>query len=152
MTNKKFIRRNWSKASRLGRKRKTKQVWRAAKGRHNKVREKRKGYPIKVMIGFRKNKEERDLIMKKKPVIVNNMNELRKIKRGEIAIVGKVGNKKRIEILKIAKEKGIAIYNLNVNKILKKAAKKQESKKKVKEKKNEKSHSENKKDVQENKK
>src|SRR4030042_6668044 len=96
----KFIRRNWTKFSRLGKKRKKKQVWRRAKGRHSKTREKRKGYPIKVMIGFKQPKKTR-------PIFVNNMKELEKVKKGEIAIVGKVGMKKKIEIIKKAKEKGI---------------------------------------------
>ena len=120
----KFIRRNWTKASRLGKGRKKKQVWRAPKGRHNKMRKKRKGYPIKVMVGFGQDKKERNLIKNQKPVIVNNLKELEKIKHGEIAIVGKIGNKKRIEIAKKAKEKKIPIHNINVNKMLKKIEKK----------------------------
>ncbi len=43
LKNRKFVRRNWSKASRLGKGRKRKQVWRAAKGRHSKVRQMKKG-------------------------------------------------------------------------------------------------------------
>jgi large subunit ribosomal protein L32e len=124
----KFIRRNWSKASRLGKKRKTKQVWRSAKGRHNKVREKRKGYPIKVMIGFKQERKGRNLIEKQKPVLVSNAKELEQIKKGEIAIIAKVGNRKRIELVKKAKEKGIPIYNINVNKMLKKIEKKEKLK------------------------
>jgi large subunit ribosomal protein L32e len=134
MANKKFIRRNWTKASRLGKKRKTKQVWRAAKGRHNKVREKRKGYPIKVMIGFKQEKKERNLMKNKKPILVKNLKELEKIEKGEIAIIGKIGNKKRIELAKKAKEKGISVYNINVNKILKKIEKKEKRKTKEKKK------------------
>lgn len=122
----KFIRRNWDKYSRLGKKRKKKQVWRRAKGRHNKVREKRKGYPVKVMIGFRKKKEERDLIENKKLVVINNLRELERIQKGEMAIVGKVGGKKKIEIAQKAKEKGILIHNININKILKKVEKKKQ--------------------------
>ncbi len=117
---KEFKRRNWTRASRLGKNRKNKQTWRRAKGRHNKVREKRKGYPIKVMIGFKTDKKERGLLENKKPVIVNNLRELERIQKGEIAIVGKVGKRKMIEIIKKAKEKGITVNNLNVNKILKK--------------------------------
>ena len=119
----KFIRRDWKKLSRLGRKRKNKQTWRRAKGRHNKVREKRKGYPIKVMIGFRKRKAEREMLDDKKPIIVNNLREIEMIKNGEVAIIGKVGNKKRIEMLKKAKEKKIPVYNINVEKSLKKIEK-----------------------------
>jgi large subunit ribosomal protein L32e len=119
----KFLRRNWSKKSRLGNKRKKKQVWRSPHGRHSKTRKKRKGYPAIVQIGYRKDKRERELIKNSKPVIVQNIKELEKMKKGEIAIIGKVGNKKRIEIAKKAKEKGIQIHNINVNKILKKVKK-----------------------------
>jgi len=125
MKNKKFIRRNWSKSSRLGKGRKKKQVWRAPKGRHSKTRKKRKGYPIKVMVGFRQKREERNRIKNQKPVIVNNLKELEKIKKEEIAIIGKIGMKKKIEMAKVAKEKGISIHNLNVNKMLKKIQKKE---------------------------
>ena len=119
MAKSKFIRRNWTKASRLGKGRKNKQVWRAPKGRHSKTRKKRKGYPIKVMIGFKKTPQT-------KPVFVSNMKELENMKKGETALIAKVGNKKRIELIKKAKEKGIAVQNLNVNKILKKVKRKEE--------------------------
>ena len=115
----KFIRRNWTKASRLGKGRKNKQVWRAPKGRHSKTRKKRKGYPIKVMIGFKKT-------TKPKSVMIHNIKQLENMKKGEIAIIGKIGMKKRIELIKKAKEKGIIIQNLNVNKMLKKIQKKEE--------------------------
>lgn len=130
----KFLRRNWSKASRLGKGRKKKQVWRSAKGRHSKTRNKRKGYPAIVEVGFKQDKKERLLINGKKPVQIMNVKQLEKIKKEEIAIIGKVGNKKRIEMARIAKEKGISIQNLNVTKLLKKVEKKKskENKKETK--------------------
>lgn len=121
----KFLRRNWSKKSRLGNKRKKKQVWRSPHGRHSKTRKKRKGYPAIVQIGYRKDKREREMIKDSKPVIVQNIKELEKMKKGEIAIIGKVGNKKRIELAKKAKEKGVQIHNINVNRLLKKVKKKE---------------------------
>ncbi len=116
----KFIRRNWNKYSRLGKKRKKKQTWRAPKGRHSKTREKRKGYPVKVMVGFKQEKKKRNKIKEKKPVLVNNLKEFEKIQKGEIAILGKIGKRKKTEIAKKAKEKGIAVHNININKMLKK--------------------------------
>jgi large subunit ribosomal protein L32e len=107
----KFLRRHTDYKSRLGKKRKKKQVWRRAKGRHNKVRLKRKGYPIKVMVGFKQSK-------KAKPIFVSNMKELEKVKSGSTIILGKVGKKKKIEMLKFAKDKKINVANLNVNKEL----------------------------------
>jgi len=112
---KKFKRRSWTRLSRLGKNRKNKQTWRRAKGRHNKVREKRKGYPIKVMIGFRQEQG------KKQPVVtIYNLTDMGKIQKGDKVMLGKVGQKRKIEIAKKAKEKGIEIENLNINKILKK--------------------------------
>ena len=125
-----FIRRSWTRFSRLGKNRKKKQVWRRAKGRHNKIREKRKGYPIKVMVGFKKKREDRNLLENKTAVLIKNLKELRAIKKNEIAVIGKIGNKKRIEILKTAREKGIPISNINVNKFLKKNEDKSGEKKK----------------------
>jgi large subunit ribosomal protein L32e len=124
----KFLRRNWSKASRLGKGRKNKQVWRSAKGRHSKMRNKRKGYPAIVEIGFRTEKKGRGFVEDKKPILVYNAKELEMLKKGEVAIIGKVGAKKKIEIAKKAKEKGISLFNLNAGKLLKKAEKKQKMK------------------------
>jgi large subunit ribosomal protein L32e len=120
----KFLRRNWSKASRLGKGRKKKQIWRSAKGRHSKTRNKRKGYPAIVEIGFRTEKKVRGSIEDKKPILVQNIRELEKVQKGQTAIIANIGNKKKIEIAKMAKEKGISITNLNVTKILKKLEKK----------------------------
>jgi len=104
----KFLRRNWTKASRLGRGRKKKQVWRAAKGRHNKMRNKMKGYPAIVEVGHKKEKKEN------KVVLIYNLKDLKKIeKKNKEIIIGKVGNKKREEIIKYAKENKIKIKNLN---------------------------------------
>ena len=119
----KFLRRNWSKASRLGRKRKNKQVWRSPKGRHSKTRGERKGYPAIVKIGYKQDVTTSGLIKEKTPMLVNNIKELLKIGKNEVAVLGNVGMKKKLEIAKKAKEKGILISNLNVEKVLKKSEK-----------------------------
>ena len=133
----KFLRRNWSKTSRLGRKRKNKQVWRSPKGRHSKTRGERKGYPAIVKIGYKQEEKIRGLINEKMPVLIQNLKGLEKLQKGQIVILGKIGQKKRLEIAKKAKEKGIKISNLNVEKALKKAekrkARKEEMKPKTKE-------------------
>src|SRR3989338_10570891 len=115
----KFLRRTWSRYSKLGKRRKKKQVWRKPTGRDNKMREKRKGYPAVVSIGYRSNKRSRDKLMDKKPVKINNLKELEKIKENEIAIIGGVGKKKKIEIANKAKEMKIELYNMNPEKFLK---------------------------------
>jgi large subunit ribosomal protein L32e len=119
----KFLRRNWSKASRLGRKRKNKQVWRSPKGRHSKTRGERKGYPAIVKIGYKQDTSTSGLIQEKTPVLVNNIKQLLKLGKNEIVMLGNIGMKKKLEIAKVAKEKKIQISNLNVEKLLKKSEK-----------------------------
>ena len=108
----KFLRRTWNRYSKLGRKRKKKQVWRKPKGRDNKMREKRKGYPVIVSIGYKKGK-------KKSTIIIKNLNDLEKIKKGQVIIMGKIGKRKKIEIVKKANSMKIEFCNLNVKKFLK---------------------------------
>ena len=120
----KFVRRIWNRYSKLGKRRKKKQVWRRPTGRDNKMREKRRGYPVVVSIGYQKNKEIKGKIRGKKPIMVNNIKDLEKIKKNEIIILGHMGKKKKIELSKKAKEKGLEIYNLNIKKFLKKNTKK----------------------------
>ena len=64
MAKKRFLRRLTNRYLKLGKKRKKKQKWRKPKGRHNKMREKERGYPAVVSIGYRKNRNERGLIKK----------------------------------------------------------------------------------------
>jgi len=125
---KKFLRRTWKRYSKLGLRRKKKQVWRRPTGRDNKMREKRRGYPAVVSLGYRKEKNTRGKINGKNPVLVKNVKELEKIKKNDIVIIGKVGKKKKIEIAKKAKEKNLEVYNLNVKKFLRKESRSKEEK------------------------
>lgn len=111
----KFLRRTWKRYSKLGKGRKKKRVWRKPTGRDNKMREKRKGYPSVVSIGYKKSKK-----LGKNIVIVRNIKDLGSIKKNEIIIIGNVGKKKKIDILKNAKERKISIQNINIEKFLKK--------------------------------
>jgi len=101
----KFLRRQGDLLPKLGRRRKKKQVWRRPTGRDNKMREKRRGYPLVVSIGYKKPKSE--LV---KIEIIRNLRELEKTKAKQI-LFGKIGKKKKIELEKIAREKGIKILN-----------------------------------------
>jgi len=112
----KFLRRNYNLHIKLGKRRKKKQVWRKPKGRDNKMRESRKGRPPLVSIGYKRK------IEKKKRIIVYNLKDLEdagKEKHGLI-ILGKVGRKRKIEILKKALEMEINFQNVNVKNFLKK--------------------------------
>jgi len=115
----KFLRRTGDRYSKLGKGRKKKQTWRKPTGRDNKMREKRRGYPVVVSIGYRNAKKTRGELEKKKPVIVKNIKELGKIKENQIAIIGKIGKKKKIQIAEKAKEMKIKLHNMNAVKFLK---------------------------------
>ena len=126
---KKFLRRASDRYSKLGLRRKDKQKWRKPKGRDNKMREKKKGYPAVVSIGYSKDKNSRELIDGKKPVYIVKPEELDNLKKDEIAVLGRVGKKRRIEIAEKAKEKNIEIQNINPKRYLKKTISKKTAKK-----------------------
>lgn len=117
---KKFLRRTWSRYSKLGRKRKSKQKWRKPTGRDNKMREKIKGHPKIVSVGYKKTGK----MNKKNQILVRNIQELEKVKKNQTVILGNVGKKKKIEIAKKAKKMKIPLQNLNTKKFLKKLEKK----------------------------
>jgi ribosomal protein L32E len=102
MARKKFIRRNWDKYKRLGGRRK-KLVWRRPKGIHNKMRERRAGYPSRPEMGMKNYGKEIKLI--------RNMKELETCRKGEEIIIARVGKKLRLEIEKKASEIRVKILN-----------------------------------------
>jgi large subunit ribosomal protein L32e len=127
----KFLRRNSDRHSKLGRNRKKKQVWRKPKGRHNKMRDKRRGYPAVVKIGYKKSNNKREKPGVMKPVLIMNIKDIKKMGKGEVGIVGKIGKKKKTEIVKIAQENKIPLCNIKIEKFLKRnkqQAKKEERK------------------------
>ena len=137
----KFLRRDAHRFSKFGKGKGKKAGWRKPKGRDNKMREKRKGYSAIVSIGYKGVKNEKEF------VIINNLKELEKAKGKEI-IIGKVGEKKKIEIVKKAKELKIELKNVKVSSFLKKVEsklKKKECKTPLKETKEKKNSEENKK-------
>jgi large subunit ribosomal protein L32e len=113
-----FLRLGYTQYSKLGLRRKNKLKYRKAKGIDNKVRLKMKGHLRNVSIGFRTKKENRGMIRGHVPLIVNNLEEIKKIKKDSIVIVGHIGNKKRKEILEYAIKNNIGIFNLNPKKTL----------------------------------
>lgn len=130
----KFLKRTWNRYSKLGKRRKKKQVWRRPKGRDNKMREKRKGYPIVVNVGYKKKKSERKLVR-----VIRNIRDLEKTEKNEMIIIGNIGKKKKIEIAKKAIKMKIPIQNINIKKFLKKSEKQKETEQKKTEKKEKKS-------------
>jgi len=111
----KFLRKDSHKYSKLGKRRKKKQIWRKPTGRDNKMREKIKGHPVSVSIGY-KNKKD---LEKDKIILIKNLKELEKIEKGKIGKLGKIGMKKKIEIVKKAKERKVNLGKINIEKFLK---------------------------------
>lgn len=127
MARKKFLRSKWRKYSKLGRGRRKKQKYRKAKGRHNKMREKMKGNPVRVSIGYKKSRKgrEKELIIR-----IFHIKGLEKIDKNAKIFISKIGKKKKIEIVKKAKSLGLKFENLSIGKFLKKIEREQEKKKK----------------------
>jgi len=125
-----FLRSDWYKKSRLGKKRKKKQVWRHPKGRHSKKREKKKSRGKQPSIGYGRTKSERGKILGARPFIINNVKDLLNVKKDQIATISsKVGTKKKIEIAKKALELKTRISNLDPKDFLDKMSKIIEGKK-----------------------
>ncbi len=109
----KFIRQESVVHLRLGKRRKKLQSWRRPKGGDSKMRLKRKSYPFSVSIGYKSPKKTSGLIQGLKPVLIHNTKELNKLDNNSIAILAKIGNKKRLEIISEAEKKKIKIANIN---------------------------------------
>ncbi len=130
----KFYRKDSFKLSRLGKGRKKKLKWRMPTGKHSKVREKEKSYPIQPSIGFRSPKKIRGFVQGLKIKFVSNLKELEIInKNEEIAIIRNVGLRKKKEILQKAKDKGIMVYATDIEKGILMINKKIETQQKKKE-------------------
>src|SRR3989344_5482550 len=106
----KFVRQDYMRHLKLGKNRKKLQKWRKAKGRHSKMRKKRKGYPISPSIGYKSQK-----VMER--VLINNMNDLKHLtKKVPVIIASRLGAKKKMEIIKKAQEMNIKILNIKESK------------------------------------
>lgn len=115
----KFLRRSHDRYAKLGKGVKKNQKWRRPAGRDNKMREKRRGYPAVISVGYKKDKKLRGTLNEKKPVMINQIVDLEKLAKDEIAVIGSVGKKRKLEIARAAKEKKIELYNMNAEKFLK---------------------------------
>ena len=104
----KFLRRDWHKKIKLGSGVKKVRKWRAAKGRHNKIRLGRKGYPRRPKIGWRAARDDRKQMTGNK---VMNVKELAGADKKVGIIIGVVGDKKRKEIIAKANEMKIKVLN-----------------------------------------
>ncbi len=108
----KFLRTDYWRHSRLGKKRKKLQKWRKARGMHNKIRDKRRGYSAKPSVGYRTKSGSKGKVKNLNPVLVHNIKQLNSIKKGEGAVIAKIGARKKIELLRKAEEMKIHILNI----------------------------------------
>ena len=113
-----FLRRIYNRYHKLGKKKGKNRVWRKPKGRDNKLRDKRRGYGPTVSVGYRQKSSERENVF-----VVNNTNDLLAVQKGQRAVIGNLGKKKMIEVIKVAQDKGIKFENVNLRKFLKETEK-----------------------------
>ncbi|AFZ70897.1 ribosomal protein L32E [Caldisphaera lagunensis DSM 15908] len=88
--------------------------WRKPKGIDAKMRLQRKGYPPIVKVGYKNKNSIRGLHPSGLiPVVISNKKELELLSpRAHIIYIdSSVGLKKRVELLKVAKEKGFKVAN-----------------------------------------
>lgn len=113
---KQFVRRNTLKHSRLGRGRPKLQRWRAAVGRHNKIRKNRFGYTKSPRIGFKSARNESGKIKGKTPLLVRTIGDFARATNGNIIIIARtVGAKKKIEFIKKAGDMKLPILNVRTS-------------------------------------
>lgn len=97
----KFLRQQGNFKKRLEKK------WKKPKGRHSKLREKRRGMHKMPSIGFKQSEKDRQ-----KQLIINNLNDLNSLKKGDkVRLSGKVSNKNKLKILNECAKKGIIVSN-----------------------------------------
>ena len=114
-----FIRQDYQRRKRLGRKLK----WRKPKGIHSKIRHHFKGRRKMPSPGYKSPIKVKGLHASGLKIInISSVEDIKKIKREiEGVVISKsVGMKKRLDILKKAKEIKVAVLNLNMDEQIKK--------------------------------
>lgn len=107
----KFLRVDSHKMIKLGKGVRKNQKWHSPIGRQNKIRLGRKSYPQRPKVGWGSASQIRDLIFGVKAVRVENVKDLENVGKSEGVLIGSVGKKKRMEIIKAANEKKLKILN-----------------------------------------
>lgn len=108
----KFLRSETHRFSRLGKGRKKLQKWRRPRGKHNKTRQDRFGYPVQPGIGFGTPKKYSGKVKGLIPVLINRESELSSLTKDNIIIIArKLGARKKLNILKKASELNIKVLN-----------------------------------------
>jgi len=109
-----FLRQDWFRFSKFGKRRKNKLVWRRPRGTHSKIRIRKRGNPGIPLIGHKQSAKYSGKIAGLKPVLVHNMKELESVdKKSYAAILARVGARNKLEMIKKAESVGIKIINLS---------------------------------------
>jgi large subunit ribosomal protein L32e len=111
-----FVKKEIYSFSRLGRTRKKLRKWRRPRGKSNKIRLGRSGNPVGVAVGFKTPRKELGRVMGLIPKLVHNIRELESLTKDNVAILARVGARKKLEIIKKADELKIKISNLGSKK------------------------------------
>jgi len=128
----KFIRAGYWAYSKLGLRRNKKLKYRRTNGIDNKVRLRMKGHLRNVSIGFRNEKSERHNLNGLSPKKVHNIEEMKKVSKEEIAVIGNIGNRKKMELMEYALKHNIKVYNINPKKFVEKIKHEMEKKREEK--------------------
>lgn len=104
----KFYRQDWHKMIKLGSSVKKNRKWRAAKGKHSKIRQGIKGKARKVKVGWGNDKSFQQNIMR-----VENFAQLQLAFEQKVdgVILAKIGAKKKADLVKKAHELKLKILN-----------------------------------------
>jgi large subunit ribosomal protein L32e len=107
-----FCRKNWNAKGKI-----EKNVWRKARGCDNKQRIHKRGCSTKPSSGFRSPAEVRGLHSSGLiPVLVSNLKQVDQLtKENGVILSGKLGGKKKKEIILAIKAKGFEIINLEAD-------------------------------------
>jgi large subunit ribosomal protein L32e len=106
-----FYRSSWNKMHKLGKKVKAKRKWRASKGRDSKVRLRERGYMRRPAIGWGSQKTDYGKVEGFEVVRIETLKDFEKVQKDQAVIIGKVGGKKKVELIKKAEEMKVKILN-----------------------------------------
>lgn len=109
----KFLRVDTFRFSRLGKNRRKLQKWRSVRGKSNKMRLGRAGYSKVPTVGFKSPRKDSGKVGGLIPRLVHNVKELEALQKDNIAVLARIGAKKKLEMIKRAGELNIKIMNLN---------------------------------------
>jgi len=109
---KEFKRQESVRHLKLGKRKKSLRVWRRPKGRDSKMRLKRKGYPSSPTVGNKTPRKKSGKIDNLVPRLVHNVKEAKALPENTIAIIAKIGAKKKLELIKLLNERKIRILNV----------------------------------------